>query len=281
MVGTIVAAVVAVLALVGVILLAIGLGRVRRGLGGRLAQASADLDGCMAARREAEQAAAEARDRAAEATERARASEERVALAEGRERGVGRALWALEGRRRAREWEGVAGPVGASAPQPGPGELADLTNALRLELDMIREEVGTPGTLAAPAPPPRAGGSTGSPANGPSGSPALLAGLLVVTELMHSFARRCESLEVSVGMAGSAVLVTLVGEDWMELGGVPTGVPGPDPGLVDALSDAARAVGSELQVDPVKAGSIRATWRLPLGAPTTAVPVGPGAPLRT
>src|SRR5579875_2612959 len=253
MVGTIVAAVVAVLALVGVILLAIGLGRVRRGLGGRLAQASADLDGCMAARREAEQAAAEARDRAAEATERARASEERVALAEGRERGVGRALWALEGRRRAREWEGVAGPVGASAPQPGPGELADLTNALRLELDMIREEVGTPGTLAAPAPPPRAGGSTGSPANGPSGSPALLAGLLV----------------------------TLVGEDWMELGGVPTGVPGPDPGLVDALSDAARAVGSELQVDPVKAGSIRATWRLPLGAPTTAVPVGPGAPLRT
>jgi hypothetical protein len=270
MVGTIVAAVVAVLALVGVVLLAVGLGRVRRGLGRRLAETSAELEGCTAARKEAERVATEARGQAAEAAARARASEQRAATVEGRERAAGQALWALERCRRAREWEGVAGPIGASAPEPGLGALSGLTNALRLELDIIREEVGTPGKLTGGLEEWRAGGAAGSPGGGAGPPAALLAGLLVVTELMHAFARRCESLEVSVGWGGSGVLVTLVGEDWLELGGVPTGLPGPDPALVDSLVNASRAVGSELRVEPVRAGTIRATWRLPLEATTPA-----------
>jgi hypothetical protein len=247
MVGTIVAAVVAVLALGALGAAAVQLRR-RAIQVGSLEQ---DVQGATTAAAEADRRAAGAEDEARSAGQRAATAEASAVTLQDRLGAIAGVVWILERRRRARAWAVVVGQIGATPPDLGGDPSAGLADALALELEIIREEVGTPGRLVG-----------GDQPLGPEPGAAVV-GLLVATELLQALARRADSLRVSLAADGDATVVDLAGEGWQQRGGEGE-VPVVEPAVLHDLTLASAGVGAELEIGaPDDDDVVRATLRLP------------------
>lgn len=163
------------------------------------------------------------------ATEQLRAAEERADVAD--------ALWELERLRLEREWFAIGGP---SIPMPSGWDGADgtdLSAAVAVELEVIREVVGTPGRLDTPDHP-----VTADPATA-----------VVVTrlagELLRTLARG--GLELSVSIKDGDDLAVAV-----DTGAVETAED------LSRLAGAASRAGGMLGVQTVEDG-VRVEMRLP------------------
>ena len=103
-------------------------------------------------------------------------------------------LWALEQLRQARAADT---PLLAAAPGPGVDVAAELRAALALELELLREEVGTHAELGEVA--------LGSPID----AREALTTLRVVQELTAALAKRADGLRVTVGRDGRDAVITI------------------------------------------------------------------------
>jgi hypothetical protein len=111
----------------------------------------------------------------------------------------GAGLWVLERLRQSR----LAGtPALRAASGPGLDLAADLRDAIALELELLREDVGTYAEITDVAL-----GSTVSPREA-------LAVLRVVQELAASLAKRADELRIDVQRDGDAAVVTVVAAGW-------------------------------------------------------------------
>lgn len=110
-------------------------------------------------------------------------------------------LWALERHRQAR----MAGtPLLGLAVGPGIDLTATLTEAIRVELEVLREDVGTHAEL-----------TTVELAGGIDARDALTV-LRVVQELCAVLAKRADELAVSVTRADDITVVTIAAEGWTD-----------------------------------------------------------------
>ncbi len=147
-------------------------------------------------------------------------------------------LWALERHRQAR----VAGtPLLGVAIGPGMELTTGLTEAIRVELEVLREDVGTHGELT-------------EVDLGDALTPTTaLAVLRVVQELAAIFAKRADELEVVLGHDGDSHLVTLAALGWTD----------PTPNLAVFEAGVAALGGAlEIQPDPERADTLLAIVRL-------------------
>ncbi len=147
-------------------------------------------------------------------------------------------LWALERHRQAR----MAGtPLLGLAVGPGIDLTATLTEAIRVELEVLREDVGTHAELA-----------TVELGSGIDARDALTV-LRVVQELSAVLAKRADELVVSVARDDDITVVTISAEGWTDP--VPT---------VTALESGLGALEGtlELRPDPETADTLLATVRI-------------------
>ncbi|MBK5288764.1 MAG: hypothetical protein JJE46_09880 [Acidimicrobiia bacterium] len=147
-------------------------------------------------------------------------------------------LWALERHRQAR----VAGtPLLGVAIGPGVDLTSALSEAIRVELEVLREDVGTHGEL-------------GDVDLGEDLTPsAALTILRVVQELTAVFAKRADELEVTLGHDDDADLVTVAALGWTD--------PTPN---VSAFEAGVAALDATLEIrpDPERADTALAIVRL-------------------
>jgi hypothetical protein len=110
-------------------------------------------------------------------------------------------LWALERLRQNR----LAGtPVLPTITGPGMNIAADLGAAVALELELLREEVGTYAEV------------TGVELGHPVGPGEALAVLRVVQELTAALAKRSDELTITIERDGDAARVTVVAAGWSD-----------------------------------------------------------------
>ena len=171
----------------------------------------------------------------ADATAAALASvrQELRALGEERDAATGRAdagdalvrsLWSLELLRVAREWAATSGGAGDVAPVAA-DTGAELTTALRLELDRRREETGVPGELG-----------DVSLADVPVAS--ALAALRLVEEVLAAVSRPSEGFLVALRSRDDASLAATITLDAVDAPDVPA-----------VLRDVATDTGASIAVD--------------------------------
>jgi hypothetical protein len=229
---------------------------------------------------EADRAAAAEREQHAGAADRAAAEAEHAAAAVGREAapagdganagagagrqadgGVDEAFWELERLRLEREWRDVAGPA-APLPSAWDGTVAA---ALAVELEIVREVVGTPSTLdasrgsdAGPGSSSKSPESPGSPVSPESPqsprSPEVAEPATAVrlgSELLRELARSGDELFVYVShdSQGLAINVRSVASD-----------KGPTDAALQRLSSVARAAGGRLEWSPAADGVQAQLW---------------------
>jgi hypothetical protein len=155
----------------------------------------------------------------------------RLEAAEKGDAGIAEAFWALERVRIEREWRDVAGPT---APLPAVWD-GTVQAALAVELEIIREVVGTPSSLdgsnsSAPDP-------AGSPPQPSLVAPAARLG----GELVRELARSGDELFVDISDASPGITITIrsVAND-----------KGPDDPALERLSAAATIAGGQLDWSP-------------------------------
>lgn len=213
----------------------------RRAAGAALAAERArseDLTRQLEAQRQAatalEHRAVEAERLAAEAAARVEA----VEAADSSAATVTDGFWALERIRLEREWRDVAGPA-APLPEPWDGTVRA---ALAVELEIIREVVGTPSSLDGPPPPDGTPDQSPAPATA-TAAPAVRLG----AELLRELARSGDEMfvDVSDDGPGIAISVRTVASD----------KSADDPGLL-RLSAAAGSAGGRLEWSPATDGIV-------------------------
>ena len=147
-------------------------------------------------------------------------------------------LWALERHRQAR----VAGtPLLGLAIGPGMDLTAALTEAVRVELEVLREEVGTHAELVA--------------VDLDQGIDARdsLTVLRIVQELTATLAKRADELNVSIGREGDLAVVTVAAVGWTD----------PAPNVAAFESGLSALEGTlELRPDPEQADTLIAIARI-------------------
>ncbi|MEP6623675.1 MAG: hypothetical protein ABJC79_04480 [Acidimicrobiia bacterium] len=147
-------------------------------------------------------------------------------------------LWALERHRQAR----MAGtPLLGLAVGPGIDLTATLTDAIRVELEVLREDVGTHAELA-----------TVELGGGIDARDALTV-LRIVQELSAVLAKRADELVVSVAREDDITVVTISAEGWTD----------PTPTVTALESGLGALEGTlELRPDPETADTLLATVRI-------------------
>lgn len=143
-------------------------------------------------------------------------------------------LWALERHRQARS---AGTPLLGLAIGPGVDLVTALSEAVRVELEVLREDVGTHGELVATDP-------------GEDLDPATALTLLrVVQELAALLAKRADELEVTIGHDADAQRVTVAALGWTD----------PAPAMAAFEAGVAALDGRiELQPDPDRADTLLA-----------------------
>jgi hypothetical protein len=109
-------------------------------------------------------------------------------------------LWSLERLRQSR----LAGTPILHASGPGLDIATDLGSALALELELLREEVGTYAEV------------TGIELGNPVSPREALAVLRVVQELAAALAKRADELKINIERDGDAAMVTVIASGWSE-----------------------------------------------------------------
>ena len=156
-------------------------------------------------------------------------------------------LWALERHRQAR----IAGtPLLGLAVGPGVDLESGLSEAIRVELEVLREEVGTHAEL------------TDIDLGESVDAREALTVLRVVQELTATFAKRAEEIEVSIEREKETVVVTVAAIGWAE---APPNASAFESGL--AALDGTLA----LRADPERADTLLAVVRL--GTPDGLTPI--------
>ena len=227
------------------------------------AAARAEADEARAAADTARQEADQARAAQQDADERAAAADARAEAARGdaaeaadraeqaalAARAAGlpwvEVLWRLEGLRAERTWRSVA-PGSDALPTPA-STAAFVRQGLEVELQWLREVVGTPGRLVAPD----------DPDTGPSAPPAPLVALRMAQEALDVLAKKAEELDVAV--TGDAATLEV------RIGAADPDAPVDPEGRLARLADATGAVGAKVELEE---GDGRAVVRLavPTGA---------------
>ena len=146
-------------------------------------------------------------------------------------------LWALERQRQAR----VAGtPLLGAGFGPGMDLVEELRAAITLELELLREEVGTHAEL------------TELVVSEPLGAREALATLRIVQELAAALAKRADELRITVRRDGES---TVIGVEATGIADAPPSRPAFEQGLA--------AMGAELQLQD-GTGTLAAVVRLPI-----------------
>lgn len=160
-----------------------------------------------------------------------------------------RALWALELMREERSWRLAGGDQGRP-PAPvrrDPG--AELEVALRMTLDRLREEVGTPSSLKCEM-------------VDKVSSDVALCSLRICQELVASVARHCDAVDVHVRTDEGDLLAEVVGEGWDDDAEV---------AAASIYQATAERLGGSFVVAPVANDRLVTTLRIPTDA-TAAAP---------
>jgi hypothetical protein len=144
-------------------------------------------------------------------------------------------LWALERLRQSR----LAGTPTLHATGPGIDIAADLGAALALELELLREEVGTYAEV------------TGIELGNPVSPREALAVLRVVQELAAALAKRSDELRIMIERDGDAARVTVTASGWSE--------PAPNHAILDRC---VAALNGTLELRP-EADVLTAEVRIP------------------
>jgi hypothetical protein len=153
---------------------------------------------------------------------------------------VADAFWELERIRLEREWHDVAGPA---APLPTEWD-GSVRAALAVELEIVREVVGTPSSLGGQ---PAADTDPAQPPEPATAAPAVRVG----AELIRELARSGDELFVNISDRGPGVAISVrsVASDRVAA----------DPALL-RLSAAAGSAGGRLEWSPATDGTVAQLW---------------------
>ena len=149
------------------------------------------------------------------------------------------ALWALVRLEQHRSWRLTLAPTAVGWPDE---PLPDLTGILNMEVERIREEVGTPGSVEASV-------------NGVRAEDAVLC-VSATRELLRVLTMHTHAYEVSAWTKYGQLMVEVLCSGWEGNEGV----------LADTSSirDAIEPLGGDLRLEPPRKSRLRATMSLPL-----------------
>ncbi len=152
-------------------------------------------------------------------------------------------LWALTVLEQQRQWRLSAG-AGAATPSTAPPE--DFSRALEVEVERIREEVGTPGSLSSQVDPPIS-----------SGDAALV--FHATRQLLGLLVPHTQAFDLKIDGDNGQVRLELTCSGWEG-----------DAQLADGVAELLEAVtpaGGDLELDALSDDQLRATLKLPVRSP--------------